>query len=161
VVRTIVASVVAGGALLVAGAVGAQTAGPPVGPGLVPLTGPSPAAAVAPAPSPEPVVATVPGPTPKATAIQGTGAAGKAATAPPRKVTKVAHKPGPKATVKKVSWPNRVAKTTARPAKPKHVAAAKHPAPTRKATVSAPIPLNKPPSPTKGSATAKPVLPRV
>jgi hypothetical protein len=73
---------------------------------------------------------------------------------------KVAHKPGPKPVVKKASAPKRVAKATARPAKPKHVAAAKRPAPARQATVGAPIPLVKPTPPAK-SPPPKPVLPRV
>jgi hypothetical protein len=160
-----IAGVMVVGGLLVAGTALAQTGGPSVGPDIVPLTGPSTAASLPglakPAPQ-APVI--VPAEAPKGSGIRADASMAKPATASAsaRKAVKVAHKPGPKATVKKASAPKRVAKTTARSsAKPKQVATQKRPAPTRQATVSAPIPLAKPQPSAKGSAAPKPVLPRV
>jgi hypothetical protein len=161
-----IASALVGGALLVAGTALAQTAGPSMGADIVPLTGPSTAPGLPVLASPVPpalVIAPVPAEVPKGAGIRADASIAKSATASasPRKAVKVAHKPGPKATVKKASAPKRVAKTTARAARPKHVAIAKRPVPARQATVSAPIPLAKPQPSAKGSAAPKPVLPRV
>ena len=151
------------GVLLVAGTALAQSSGPSPEPAwrdLVPVTGPSAVTAVEPA-KPALIPAVVHGDGKNGpSAWTGSPTAGR----PAPQATKTGHKPAAKATtkkatVKKASTPKHVAKVGA--PKTRHVAATKHQPAGPHATVSKPIPLTKSQAPTKGSAPAQPVLPRV
>ena len=157
---------VVAGVLLVAGGAMAQTAGPTLeqpSRGIIPVTGPSTV------PSPfEPAklevvsivardeVVTAEG------APKGTAGGPRVATATRKApgTVKAVHKPATKATVKKATATKHVAKG-AGPAKPRHVAHAKHRPPTHHAMVSKPIPLTTHHPPAKNATPPQPVLPRV
>jgi hypothetical protein len=155
--------VIVAGALLVGATALAQTAGPSVGPDIVPLTGPSPASGTHVPATLSSTMVPAAAAAPKGAAVQegATVAKRAASSSSARKTVKVAHKPGSKATVKKAAGPKRVAKATPRAVKPKHVSTTKGPASPRQPTVSAPIPLSKSQPPANGTPPSKPVLPRV
>jgi len=167
-VRKTVTGVIVTGAVLVAGAAMAQTAGPTLeqpSRGIIPVTGPSTVPSLSEPPRLEvisavaqPEVVTAEGAR-KATASGPPGAT--AARQAPRTV-KAVHKPAAKATVKKASPAKHVAKATgAVKTKPKHVVAVKHRPPVHHAVVSKPIPVTNHQAPAKDTAPAQPVLPRV
>lgn len=151
------------GVLLVAGAALAQSSGPSPEPAwrdVVPVTGPSAVTSVDPA-RPVPIPAVVHGDGKNGPSAR-TGSPTAARPAP--HAAKAGHKPAAKAatkkaTVKKASTPKHVAKAGV--PKTRHVAATKQQPAGHHAMVSKPIPLTKSQAPTKGSAPAQPVLPRV
>ena len=163
--------VIVAGVLALAGGTAAQTAGPSAEPpsrGIIPVTGPSTVPTPAEAGKPE-VPAMVQG---EVVGSEGAhkGSAGRrgastAASPAPHstKTVKAVQKPVAKTTVKKTSPAKHVAKAPG-PQKTKHVASVKqvkHQSPAHHGTVSKPIPVTPRQPPTKGTAPAQPVLPRV